>query len=208
MHKLTRLTVNTRIIQSSIVRLFHTNNPFRTNATPVPPTNTPPATPKIPKLNEKIEIPPELEIPKAPPGYTEKDISNMEKILEDYVNKGDEKEDSGIKPKDTVNAILIAILLVLGVVYKRSDMILDATKELLVNTKNEMGTEIERLRSSREEILSKIENANECDAKCKEYTTRLRAEIKEQDLLNAYQVVNDIPKPPQPIAIQKNSRMV
>jgi hypothetical protein len=132
----------------------------------------------------------EVELRQKLDNFSEKDVDKLERMLEDIASREGKSEDS--RPYMIANVILIALFLLSIVLRQRDEMMHNMTKELLIDTRDELGNEILRLKSSRQEVFDRLLSDPDCNDKCKLLVEKLKQHQAEQDQTAINQILSGI----------------
>ncbi len=135
---------------------------------------------------------PEEDLRKKLAKYSETDVEKLEKMLEEIAISSQKEKREDNRPLMLFNTALLVILFVVLFSRFRDELSHEMTKELLIDTKEELGNEMLRLKHSRNELINKMLSADNsiCNAKCKEFVTKLKREMEEQDEQHINEIIN------------------
>jgi predicted nucleic acid-binding Zn ribbon protein len=138
-----------------------------------------------PKISEE-------ELRKELAKYSETDVEKLEKMLEEIAISSQKEKREDNRPLMLFNTALLVILFVVLLSRFRDELSHEMTKELLIDTKEELGNEVLRLKHSRNELINKMLSTDNsiCNAKCKEFVTKLKREMEEQDEQHINEIIN------------------
>ena len=136
------------------------------------------------------------------PKFSNQDAEKLEKMLQDILsgkassnnNNKSSSSSSDYRPLMIINVVLLALFLTSLFMRYRDELMHDMTRELLVDTRDELGNELLRVKQSRLRMLNELAHETDdetCGVKCQQWIKKWREQMEMEDQAVVNQIVAD-----------------